>query len=110
MDFFLKKLRILNFNILKAAFVTLWRTVGGLSSMFFMWNYYHKPIHTFSQPTWWQPMGWIISFPTGIPGAVGLPFFTLTLRTVINNCRAGISLPEMPKYEKPREFIHESPQ
>jgi len=94
----------------KAAFVTLWRTVGGLSSMFLMWNYYHTPIHTFSKATWWQPMGWIISFPTGIPGAVGLPFFTLTLRTVISNCRAGISLPEMPKYEKPREFIHESPQ
>merc|ERR1712110_89934 len=81
----------------KAAFVTLWRVVGGLSSMFLMWNYYHTPIHTFSQPTWWQPMVWIISFPTGIPGAVGLPFFGLTLRTVISNCRAGISMPQMPK-------------
>ena len=83
----------------------------GLSSFYIMWNYNYTPIHIFASTTWWQPLGWIISFPTGIPGAVGIPFFTLSLRTVINNCRSGIALPQLPNpFEKPREFIHESPQ
>ena len=94
----------------KAAFVTLWRTIGGLLSVLLMWNYNSTPLHTFAKTSWWQPFGWILSFPTGTPGAVGLPIFTLTLRTVINNCKSGITFPQMPKFEKPREFIHESPQ
>ena len=99
------------FNCIKSINEVYSLAILGLSSCYIMWNYNYTPIHMFASTTWWQPLGWLISLPTGVPGAVGLPFFTLTLRTVINNCRAGITVPKLSNpFEKPREFIHESPQ
>ena len=70
----------------KAAIVTFWRFLGGISMMFIMWNFGSTPLLKF-QTNLLFPLNWFISLPTGIPGTLGIPFFSMSLRTVISYAR-----------------------
>ena len=70
----------------KAALVTFWRFLGAILMMLIMWNFGSTPLLKFKTNTLY-PLGWFISLPTGIPGTLGIPFFTMSLRTVISYAR-----------------------
>jgi len=47
---------------------------------------YHRSTPLFLFPAkWFGPVNWIISFPTGINGAVGFTFWLITCRRIINS-------------------------
>lgn len=47
---------------------------------------YHRSTPLFVLPAqWFGPVNWIISFPTGISGAVGFTFWLFTCRRIINS-------------------------
>jgi len=47
---------------------------------------YHRSTPLFVLPAqWFGPINWIISFPTGINGAVGFTFWLVTCRRIINS-------------------------
>ena len=52
-----------------------------------MWNYSTSPILSFPKSHWFDPIDWLIRFPTGIPGSVGIPFFTFVLKTSLSNMK-----------------------
>ena len=56
--------------------------------MFLMWNYGSTPLLKF-RSQFWYPFGWMISMPTGVSNAVGIPFFITSLRTVISFARSN---------------------
>merc|ERR1711953_867671 len=72
----------------KVAIVSFWRMLGGITMMFIMWNYGSTPLLRF-RSQFWYPFGWMISMPTGVSNAVGIPFFITSLRTVISFARAN---------------------
>merc|ERR1711953_720803 len=72
----------------KVAIVSFWRMLGGITMMFIMWNHGSTPLLRF-RSQFWYPFGWMISMPTGVSNAVGIPFFITSLRTVISFARAN---------------------
>jgi len=55
---------------------------------------YHRSMPLFLlPPTWFGPLNWFISFPTGIPGAVGFTFWLVTCRRIMNSIHDKICSP-----------------
>lgn len=70
-----------------SAFYKCWRIIASLCALFLMWNYSTSPIVSFPKSHWFDPIDWLIRFPTGIPGSVGIPFFTFVLKTSLSNMK-----------------------
>jgi len=61
---------------------------------------YHRSTPLFVLPVQWfafGPINWIISFPTGVDGAVGFTFWLITCRRILNSVYHGL----FPAPEKP---------
>ena len=69
----------------KAAFATLWRITVFILSTFIMYNWSGQPVYIFSKPDYLFPFNWLISFPTGIAGGLGICFYTTTLYYLISS-------------------------
>jgi len=60
---------------------------------------YHKSTPLLLLPTpWFAPVSWMISFPTGIDGAVGFTFWMITCRRIINSIH-NLLTPPKPQNE-----------
>jgi len=52
---------------------------------------YHRSTPLFVLPVqWFGPINWIISFPTGVEGAVGFTFWLITCRRILNSLHQWI--------------------
>ncbi len=91
----------------RSAFVTVWRVIAvrvclrfdndvclhfsrlfqGLIALMLMWHYSQTPVMVFRNKELWYPIGWLFALPTGVVGAVGIPFFTMAVRTFLSNCQ-----------------------
>ncbi|XP_013403254.1 tail-anchored protein insertion receptor WRB [Lingula anatina] len=70
-------------TVVKFGVQGIFYTINILTILWFIWRYRGEPILHLPEE-WVWPLGKIVAFPTGIPGAVGFTFWLVVCRTVVN--------------------------
>lgn len=73
-----------NYFLIKIKYVTLFvvYVLNGILTSYLMWNYRYEPLLMLPSTEIFYPVGWILSFPTGVSGGIGLtPWMAISFYT-----------------------------